>query len=148
MGALSAQRVPFKAQVVDQLKMSLKDSTACWKGGMAAIELATGKVAPPPTATAGWLWIGFFAESVASGTSQLVNIEMARPFKAYWLENTDAGHTVAAGNVGSVCYINDDQSVTMDTTTASKAGRVWAVGTIDGVASALVEPFAPAVGDS
>lgn len=147
MSALTAQRSFPEPKVIDQLKMRLKDSTACYKGGMAVIELSSGRVKPGVNGT-GLLFIGFFAESKTSGTGQLVNIEMARQFKAWWLENTDTGNTVADSNIGSVCYVKDDQGVTMLTTTASKAGRVWDVGTINGVACALVEPFYPAVGDS
>jgi hypothetical protein len=40
---------------------------------------------------------------------------------------------VAASNLGDECYILDGRTVTMDSTGASKAGRVWAVSTLHGV---------------
>ncbi len=147
--ALSAQRPAPEKEVWDRRKFVLKTSTACYKGGMAVIDTSTGGVVKPAAGGASQVFIGFFAESVGSGTGQTVDVELGRMVTAYWLENTDTGNTVAATDLGKVCYLLDDQTVTMSTAgSATKAGRVWGIGTRNGVACALVELFAPAIGDS
>ncbi len=147
MAALTAGRVPPEMKLIDRMTMPLKDTTAVFKGGIAAIDTSVGKVTKGAV-SATLINIGFFAEDKASGTNQTVEVQFGREVKAYWLDNTDTGHTAAATDLGKVCYLLDDHTITMNSTGASKAGRIWGVATVNGVASALVELFAPANGDS
>jgi hypothetical protein len=150
MSALSAQR-PFPIKEVwDQKKFTLKTSTACWKGGMCSIDTSTGGVVKPSAGGANQVFIGFFTESLpSSAAGTKVNVQLGRKVNIVWLENTDTGNTVAATDLGKVCYLKDDQTVTMSSAgSATKAGRVWGISTINGVACAAVELFYPANGDS
>ena len=148
MAALTTARVPPEVTLIDRLTMPLTDSMAVFKGGLAALDRTTGKIVKAVAGNTNLRLIGFFCEDKPSGTSQAVNVQFLRPVVAAWLDNTDTGHTAAVADVGKVCYQLDDHTITMNATGNSKAGLIWAIGTINGVAMALVEPFAPGNGDS
>lgn len=104
-----------------------------WKNGTAAIDLSTGKVEPGHAETDLFV-IGKFAETVdATSAEKLINVDLCREVEIEWLENS-AGSALDAGDVGSLCYVEDDQTVTGDSTGTSIAGRVWAVDATRGVA--------------
>jgi hypothetical protein len=143
MAALTANRLDFAPEVWDQKTMPLAAGQHAFAGAIACIDTATGTVKKGATSTT-LLAIGFFAEEVdnsGGGASVPVNVDFFRPIRGRWITNDTAGGAVAAANVGSYCYVKDDQTVTITSTGASKAGRVWAVGVIDGVSSVFVEPL-------
>lgn len=149
MAALTQQRVPAEPQLIDRLPFTLTNSVAVFRGGMVGLDRTTGKVTKFVAANANLRFIGFFAEDKASvAAPQSVNVQLARPVRAYWLDNTDGGNAAVAADVGKVCYGLDDHTITMTSAGNSKVGLVWAIGTINGVAMACVEPFTPANGDS
>lgn len=148
MAALTQQRVPAEPQLIDRLPFSLTNSVAVFRGGMVGLDRTTGKVTKFVAGNANLRFIGFFCEDKPSASGQTVNVQLARPVRAYWLDNTDGGNAAAATDVGKVCYGLDDHTITMTSTGNSKVGLIWAIGTINGVAMACVEPFSPANGDS
>ncbi len=148
MSALSAARNPPRVEVWEQRKFPLANSVTAYKGGMCALDTATAGLVTPCANSTTQIFIGLFAETLVGDGVTKVNVELLRPIKGVWLANTDTGHELTTSDIGNICYIDTDNGVTADSTTASKAGRVWAIATIDGVASAFVELFAPAVGDS
>lgn len=114
-------------------QFTLASGTKAWKNGMACIELSTGKVVPG-VLDATLLYIGKFAETVdATAGDKLVNVELGKEIEVIWWAN-DSVAPVDAGDIGNLCYIADDQTVSMTSTGASIAGRVWAVDSIKGVA--------------
>jgi hypothetical protein len=118
-------------------KFTLAASNAAYKGGIACIDLSTGKVEPGHVES-DLLYIGTFNESKASSVSdQQVEVHLGREVTAYWFVN---GSSITAASVGSLCYIDDDQTVS--TTAAGKpvAGRIWDVSATEGV---LVEKLTP-----
>jgi len=109
----------------------LTAGTKSWKGGLAVIDTATGKV-KPGAAAAGLIYIGKFDESVdASAAEKPVSVDLGMEIEVVWWNNDG---TVTAAMVGGVCYVQDDQTVTATATTRSLAGRVWLVDAIYGVA--------------
>lgn len=105
-------------------------------GEMACIDTSSGEVVAGQTSTT-LLPIGAFAESVdnTGGSDTLpVNVELDHEIHIRWWANDPGAGAVAATDVGSDCYILDSKSVTMTSTGASKAGRVWAVDSRKGVA--------------
>lgn len=107
--------------------------TKAWKGGIAVLDTATGKVKPGVTGT-GLLYIGRFAESVdASAAEKPVNVDLSPEIEVVWWNN-DTGGAITATMVGGPAYVLDDQTVTATATGRSLAGRVWAVDALRGVA--------------
>ncbi len=146
--ALSAARVPPRRETWYQRKFPLANSVTAYAGGMCALDTATAGLVTPAANSTTQILIGLFAEGLVGDGTTTVNVDLLRPIHGVWLNNDDSGHTLATTDIGNICYIKSDYQVTADSTTASKAGRVWALATIDGVAMAFVELFAPAVGDS
>jgi hypothetical protein len=111
----------------------LASGKKAYKGGIAVIKQSTGKC-EPASAAAGLLHIGKFAESIdASAAEKLVNVDLGLEIEVCWWTN-DTTAPVTADKVGSICYLLDDQTVSIDGTSRSIAGRVWAVDATKGVA--------------
>ncbi len=152
MGALTAARVPPRQEVWHQRVFTLLSGKIAYAGGLCVIK-DTDDTVEPATTGGNQILIGLFAETVdASSTGHNadwpVNVQLLRPVHITWLDN-DTGTAVASTDLGGICYLLDDHTVTGSSGgSASKAGRVWGVATINGVASVAVELFAPAVGDS
>jgi hypothetical protein len=108
-----------------------------WKNGIAAIDLSTGLVEPGHVES-DLLVIGKFAETVdATSVQKLVNVRFPKEIWVEWFAN-DAT-SIASTDVGSLCYLKDDQSVTLVPTGASVAGRIWAVDSAKGVAVEMLQ---------
>jgi hypothetical protein len=136
MTALSAERMGGK-KTFRTLTFTLTNGTRAYKGGQAVLVLGAGTVSPGTAAT-GRVAIGRFAQSVNAASGALpVEVELSKEIEALWWNAHDSG-TPATTDIGSICYVQDDQTVTMTSTTRSPAGRVWAVSATDGV---LVEPL-------
>lgn len=111
---------------------TLASGTKAWKNAVIGIDLGSGKVAPASTRTDLFV-IGKAAETVdATAGDKPLNVRLAREIWVEWLAN-DATSIVAT-DIGALCYLKDDQSVTITPTGASVAGRVWAVDSARGVA--------------
>lgn len=136
MTALSAERMGSK-KTFQTLTFTLTAGTKAYKNGQAVLVLGAG-TASPGTAATGRVAIGRFAQTVDATLGALpVEVELSKEIEALWWN----AHTVGAPattDIGSICYVQDDQTVTMTSTGRSPAGRVWAVDSTLGV---LVEPL-------
>jgi hypothetical protein len=104
-----------------------------FQGGIATIDLSTGKC-EPGHAEADLFVIGKFAETVdATAGEKLVNVNLGMEIEVEWWNNSPDNAIVAA-NVGSLCYVEDDQTVGILATGMALAGRIWAVDSVRGVA--------------
>lgn len=113
-------------------QFTLASGTKAYKNGTAAINLGTGKVIPATTSTSLSV-IGKFAETIdATSGDQLVNVALSREVWIEWLANDSS--SVASTDLGGICYLKDDQSVTIAPAGASVAGRIWGVDAAKGVA--------------
>lgn len=107
-----------------------------YKNGIAAVALGTGKVVQGATSSS-LLVIGKFAETVdATAGDKLVNVYLGREVWVEWFTNDS--NSIAATDLGALCYLKDDQSVTITPTGASVAGRIWGVDSAKGVAVELL----------
>ncbi len=125
-------------------RFTLASGNKALQGGVAAINQSSGKVVPGDADTDLFV-IGSFAETVdATSADQPVNVELPDEIQVEWLEN-DTGSAVVAADVGSLCYLLDDQTVTASASGNSIAGRVWAVDAAQGVAVEFLRstPAAP-----
>jgi len=123
-------------QSLGLVELPLATSATVYEGSLVAVVLGTGKV-QAATGASNELVIGrAIRKATQSASSPNCTVRFLPEKFAYWCVN-DTGTAVAATDIGRVCYVLDDQTVTM---AASKgvAGRVWAVSSTQGV---LVEPL-------
>lgn len=102
------------------------------KGHMACFDTSTGEVVPGQLSTT-LLPIGWFAESLTGDGVKKVAVRLFEEIAAAWWQNDSAGTPVLAADVGQECYVLNSSGVTMDSSGASKAGRVLAVDSLKGV---------------
>jgi fibronectin type 3 domain-containing protein len=142
MTALAADRMISRERWTRR-RFTLASGNIAYKGAMACLDLSTGKVEPGHAET-DLLVIGTFAEQVdATAADKTVDIDLGREIEVVWYVND--GTSIASTDVGSVCYVKDDQSVTITPTGASIAGRIWAVETTRGVAVEKLQAIPAAV---
>jgi hypothetical protein len=131
MTALTNERMGNQESWQSHL-FTLASGNKAWKNAIIGIDLGSGKVVPASTRTDLFV-IGKAAETVdATSADKLLNVRLAREIWVEWLAN-DATSIVAT-DLGALCYLKDDQSVTITPTGASVAGRVWGVDSARGVA--------------
>ncbi len=114
--------------------MTLATGHIAYPNAALGIDLSTGKV-EPMHAEGDLLFIGKSAETAAvdaTSADKQVNVRFDREIEGEWWENSGT-NAVAATDVGSICYFEDDQTVGMNPNTFSVAGRVWAVDASLGV---------------
>jgi hypothetical protein len=136
MTALANERQGHRESWQSHL-FTLASGNKAWKNALIGIDLGSGKVVPATTRTDLFI-IGVAAETVdATSADKLLNVRLAREIWVDWLNN-DATSIVAT-DLGALCYLKDDQSVTITPTGASVAGRVWAVDSARGVAVEMLD---------
>jgi predicted secreted protein len=148
MSALTAFK-GLKEETWTYRQFTLTSGHKAFQGGRACLDTTTGKVVEASTSTT-QLPIGIFAENVDASSSGFnadspVNVYLERELTVVWFANDAGGGAVLAANVGSVCYMKDDQTVTITSTGASVAGRVWALDTSKGVAVQKLDGSGPTV---
>ncbi len=100
------------------------------EGYIACFDLATGFVVVGKTAL-GLLPIGTFKQHLIGDGVQKVQVQLFEEIHANWFNN-DTGTPVATTDIGKPCYLKDGQTVSMDGTGCSTAGRVLAVSASGG----------------
>lgn len=114
--------------------IALQDATIAYKGALIALHISgatAGEVAPGVTATT-MQGLGRAVKTVDNtDDGEVLEVEAG----AFWWDNSAAADEVTAENIGSLCYIVDDQTVaaTDGTSTRSPAGRVVDVHATHGV---------------
>ena len=117
-------------------QFTLKANETAYKGGLAVLKQSDGK-AYAGVAGTGYVVLGLFAETKSSTSDTTVNVDLLEEKTLVWLANpSSSSDGVAATDFGKVCYFNDDNSVTMSSSSKSIAGLVWGV---DSNLGALVE---------
>lgn len=105
-----------------------------YQGGRACFDTSTGLVAKAFASTT-LVPIGDYVEDQLTVSGQKVLINLDNKITAKWFGNSASTDLIAAAQVGSDCYLVDDQTVakTSATSTRSIAGRVWALDPVKGV---------------
>jgi hypothetical protein len=109
-----------------------------YQGSTVCFDTSVGRIVKA-TASTTLLPIGFSSEDkVIANNGDLLHVTLFREVTAYWFANL-GGDAVVAGDLGKLCFLDDDQTVrkTDNTNANSVAGRIWAVDSVRGV---LVEP--------
>ena len=103
------------------------------RGEMLCLDTSSGLLAIGAT-SATLRPIGYADEDATGDGTTPVRVRLFDEIRVHWWGNDTGGTPVVASDVGSLCYILDDRTVTGDPTGASAAGRVWALDTVNGVA--------------
>ena len=136
MSALTAKRIPIYVILSGEVPLTLAASTAVYQGGMAVGNTADGTVTKGVAGTTTFQRIGLFAESLDNSASTATTTVMVRldcEVHCQWFDNATGANKVLAANCFSTCYILDDHTVTLASSSNSKAGRVWGVDSTKGV---------------
>lgn len=132
MSALAKTR-SIRAKKASTISL-LSTAEQVYQGGIACIDTSSGLL-KKGTASTTLKAVGLYAEDslVASGGVAAVNL--FRELVGTWFVNSASTDAIAQGQVGSVCYIVDDQTVakTDGSGTRSVAGTVWMVDSVKGV---------------
>lgn len=131
----TTQSILRVSKVLRRPQLTLLSGQKVYQGTFAAFN-GSGKVVGPSAVTT-LLTIGRFAEDYdasATGANADMNcvVDLGRDV---WCEAfvNDTVNPVTAAAVGNVCYLLDNQTVTIDSTSHSIAGRVWQVDTVEGL---------------
>lgn len=138
----NARRRALKS--IKTIRRVLADEAVAFEGGIACIDLGVGELVPAKVDTTIFP-VGTFADvgnGVTGDGTVTVKVNLFKEIWCEWFANAAGGDAVDAGDVGGLCYLLDDQTVTANATGKSVAGRVWDVSATKGV---LVE-FAMSMG--
>ena len=136
MAALTQARMPIETRL-NTVALPLAASATAWQGGMACADTSAGTVKPGAASNANLLRIGLFAESIdnsASTATTQILVKLDHEVVVQWFDNATGGNAVTSSNLFADVYILDDHTVTTSSSGNSKAGRVWAVDSVKGVA--------------
>jgi hypothetical protein len=132
MSALTASRLT--KQVVSAGMSLLSTPEQTYAGGACGFDTSTGLVKKWAASTT-IIPLGTYSEDklVTSGGS--VHVNFPSEFRLQWFANSASTDTITQTEVGSNCYIVDDQTVakTSNSSARSIAGRVFKVDTVKGV---------------
>jgi len=112
-----------KAKTIGEYSWVLESAAAAVQGQAAGLDTATGTMRPMG-ASATQIFMGFFAETLTGDGTIKVRVTLPDEVNAEWLANDAGPNDVAATDIGSECYAKDGSTVSMLSTSRSKAGRV------------------------
>jgi len=112
---------------------TLASGNKAYKNAIACIDLSTGKCEPGHAETDLFV-IGYFDQTVdATSAENVVRVNLAREIEIEWLANS-LTDPLDATDLCSLCYVEDDCTVSALATGHSIAGRVWGYDSLKGVA--------------
>ena len=117
---------------ISYLALPLANAEVAEKGKLACIDTANNGVIVAGKAATGLIPIGLFMENLTGDGTTEVQIMFFREIRAVWWDN-DSGTPVDSTDRGQLCFILDDETVTMDGTGHSNAGMVLKVDATKGV---------------
>jgi len=125
-----------RVEAWDHFELALTNAVDVERGEMAVLDTATGLLTKGVT-SATQRPIGYFTEDGTGDGTTPFRVELFDEIRIHWWDN-DGATAVVAADIGSLCYILDERTVTGDATGASAAGRVWAVNATNGVAVEMI----------
>ena len=138
MAALTQARMAVEYRIKTiALPLAFGAGMKAWIGGIAAADTSSATVKPGASGNANLLKIGEFQQNLdnsAAAANAQVLVSLDKEVVARWYDNATGGSAVTASNLFQDVYILDDHTVTTSSGGNSKAGRVWAVDSVKGVA--------------
>jgi hypothetical protein len=131
----TTQSILRVSKVIRRPQLTLLSGQKVYQNTIAAFN-GTGKIVGPSAATT-LLTIGRFVEDYdasATGANADMNcvVDLGRDVNCEAFVN-DTVNAVTTASIGNACYLLDNQTVTIDPTSHSIAGRVWAVDATEGL---------------
>lgn len=117
MTALTAGRLTKRRDAKD-FSFAVLAATACYAGGIAVLD---GGFAVPGSTDTGLVAVGVFMEDAdnSAGANGDIYVPVARG--CFQFANSAAADEITAADIGSNCYIVDDQTVAKTDGTASRS---------------------------
>lgn len=113
-------------------QLVLTTSSTVYQGGMACGDSSTGTVKKAAASNANLIFLGIFAESIASSAAgALVNIDFLKEKTLLWMDNDPL---TPVTTLFTPCYFTSDHTVGSSSGSGAKAGTVLALDTALGVA--------------
>lgn len=107
------------------------------KGKMACLDTSSGEATNGAVSTT-LRPIGYWDESITGDGTAEVRVRLFDHLRLHWWDN-DTGTAVDAADIGSLCFILDETTVSADSTSRSVAGRVYAINATNGVLVDMVQ---------
>lgn len=122
MAALTEDRDTFEAAGILKTK-GLSASVKAIKGGIAVMN---GAYAEPGTTATGLVAVGVFTKTVDNSSGSDGDVDADIKAGVFQFENSAGADEITDDDIGSDCYIVDDQTVALTdgTSTRSKCGRI------------------------
>lgn len=131
MTALSNDSVG-RVTAVKQMQFTLASGQKAYKGSRIALTLGAGTCVVV-TATTGLFIIGTSMQQVdATAGAKTITVDLDKELNLRWFANHTVS-AVASTDLGYLCYAQDDNTVTMLSTSRAIAGRVWGYDATKGV---------------
>jgi hypothetical protein len=137
MGALTAARVIGSARsTIKKVTYPLAAGVKAFENGVACIDTgAVGALKPGATGSTTLIRIGLFTATFdnSGGVASVpIGVDLDEEIVLTWLDPAGSG-TPTIANLFQMMYLASDHEVTTTTTTASKAGIMWALGGVFGI---------------
>ena len=136
MAALTQARMSI-TQPLKNIPLPLAAGQTVWMNGIACGDTSAGTVKKGASGNANLLRIGEFMQnldnSAGTGTIQVM-VSLDKEIVVRWYDNATGANAVTSANLFADVYMLDDHTVTTASSGNSKAGRVWGVDAIKGVA--------------
>ncbi len=116
----------------------MTDTITFEKGEMACLDTATGLLTKGAVSLT-LIPVGYFDESGTGDGVAEVRVRLFKELRLHWWDNDSGGTPVVATDIGTLCFILDDRTVSADSTGRSVAGRVFGVNSVLGVLVAMVD---------
>lgn len=138
MAALTQARMGISF-TMKNVSLPLAAGEVVFQGGMACVDTSDNVVKEGVAGNANLIRIGEFLENVDNAASTVtadVMVSLDYELRGRWLDSDTGANAVTSANLFEEVYILDDHTVTTSASGNSKAGRVWAVDAVKGVAVA------------
>jgi hypothetical protein len=124
------------------ISLPLTSGQKVFQGGIACYDTAALGGLKKGAVSTTLVRIGNFAENAdnTSGGAPNVNVKLDQEVFASWYDNSTGAGAVLASSIFGNAYIVDDHTVTITSTGASVAGRIWDVDSVKGVLVESVNP--------
>lgn len=113
----------IRFKTLSRIERVLADGETAEKGNTACIDLTDGSLVASAVSTT-LFPIGWFETSLVGDGSTLIGVKLFSEVPCAVLPNAGSG-AVDDGDVGALCYLTATSAVTITSTDASVAGRVW-----------------------
>ncbi len=134
MTALAANRNPTEANWKYKVFTLTSGQGVAWQGAAICFRPSTGKCVLAQNASEADIFLGFAVDKYdATSADVSINVDLIDELHLHWMVNATSTDACAATDIGKLCYLMDDQTVTITPNGRSVFGRIWAYDSTKGV---------------